>query len=141
MRPLQVLSPFRRKSNEDPRDPRLGPAAAPPAPAGSAPQAAPAHDPETVDLLEADVLKAIRSVTQAIASASQEVQGTGDDLGDIHVHVSELASAGMGAASQTVALAASTEELAATSGEITGAWTMPPSRSAMRWPPHAMPTP
>jgi methyl-accepting chemotaxis protein len=78
-------------------------------------------DPETVDILETDVLQAIRGVTQAIEAASGEVAGTRDDLTHIHTNMAELATAGRGAASQTGALAASTEQLAASSGEIAGA--------------------
>ncbi len=78
-------------------------------------------DGEMVDFLEADVLKAIQGVTHAIAQASTEVTATRDDIDHIRSHMSELATAGKGAAFQTLALAASTEELATTSGEINGA--------------------
>jgi methyl-accepting chemotaxis protein len=74
-----------------------------------------------VDALEADVLKAIAAVTGAVGTASREVGATRDDLSDIHAHMGELAAAGRGAATQTVGLAASTEELAATSGDIDSA--------------------
>jgi methyl-accepting chemotaxis protein len=78
-------------------------------------------DAEMVDTLEADVSRAIRQVTQAIGTATGEVTGTREDLERIHSDTSELVAAGKGAASQTLGLAASTEELAATSGEITSA--------------------
>jgi methyl-accepting chemotaxis protein len=94
------------------------------APVSEEPEAASAAsrlDAEMVDSLEADVSRAIRQVTQAIAAASGEVTATRRDLEHIQGDTSELVAAGKGAASQTVTLAASTEELAATSGEITTA--------------------
>jgi methyl-accepting chemotaxis protein len=78
-------------------------------------------DSEMVEFLEADVLKAIGGVTEAIGQASGEVGATRDDIEHIRAHMNELVAAGKGAASHTLALAASTEELAATSGEINGA--------------------
>ena len=78
-------------------------------------------DAEMVDMLQADMLQAIKAVTAAIARANGDVAGTRDDLAHIQSDVAELVSAGQGAASQAVALAASTEELAATSSDITGA--------------------
>ncbi len=76
-------------------------------------------DAEIVDSLEADLSRAIGHVTKAIGAATGEVTATKDDLGQIHARMNALVEAGKGAAAQTVALAASTEELAATSGEIT----------------------
>jgi methyl-accepting chemotaxis protein len=74
-----------------------------------------------VDTLEADVLTAIGAVTKAIAAASSQVTATQDDIGAIQNHMGDLVRAGKGAAAQTLGLASSTEELAATSGEINGA--------------------
>ena len=118
MRPLKALSALRRRPSRNADLPEAG--AEPPAPA--APSSEPTRlDADMVDALEGDVLNAIRAVTGAAATASREVGATRDDLSDIHAHMSELAAAGRGAASQTVGLAASTEELAATSGDIDGA--------------------
>ena len=75
-------------------------------------------DAEIVDSLEADLSRAIGHVTKAIGAATGEVTATKDDLDQIHARMNALVEAGKGAAAQTVALAASTEELAATSGEI-----------------------
>jgi methyl-accepting chemotaxis protein len=76
---------------------------------------------EMVDALEADILLAINSVSHTIGTASAAVSAAGHDLADIGAGAKELADAGRGAASQSVGLAASTEELAATSGDITAA--------------------
>lgn len=81
-----------------------------------------------VDALEADVLGAIGAVGAAIATASREVGAARDDLGAIHSHMSDLAAAGRGAASHTLGLAASTEELSATSGDIDGAMNVASAR-------------
>jgi methyl-accepting chemotaxis protein len=112
-----VISAFRRKSL--PNDaPAVVPAARDPS---AEPSTASGLNAEIVDTLEADVSRAIKRVTQAIAVAGGEVTATKEDLGHIHANMTELVAAGKGAASQTVGLAASTEELAATSGDITGA--------------------
>jgi methyl-accepting chemotaxis protein len=76
---------------------------------------------EMVESLEADVSRAIKGVTQAIAKAAGEVTATRDDLAHIHETMNGLVTAGKGAASQTLGLASSTEELAVTSGDITTA--------------------
>ncbi|QRM27520.1 methyl-accepting chemotaxis protein [Microvirga sp. VF16] len=73
---------------------------------------------EVVDALEADVLKAIQGVTQAIAVAAADVAAVEKDLADIRSHAGELASAGRTASQETLSLASSTEELATTSAEI-----------------------
>jgi len=73
---------------------------------------------EVVDALEADVLKAIQGVTQAIAVAAADVASVERDLADIRAHAGELASAGRTASQETLSLASSTEELAVTSAEI-----------------------
>jgi len=73
---------------------------------------------EAVDALEADVLKAIRDVTQAIATAASDVAAVERDLAEIRSHAGELATAGQAASGQTLSLASSTEELAATSAGI-----------------------
>src|SRR4051794_41050532 len=78
-------------------------------------------DAETIDALEADVLKSIGAVTGSIEEASREVAAVSEDLAEVHAHVNDLASAGRGAAAQTLGLAASTEQLSATSADITGA--------------------
>ena len=85
-------------------------------------------DGEMVDALEEDVSRAIRQVNRAIGAASGEVTATREDLEHIHSGTSALVAAGKGAASHTIALAASTEELAATSGEITHAMDQADSR-------------
>ncbi|KAA2238228.1 methyl-accepting chemotaxis protein [Salinarimonas soli] len=92
-------------------------------------QAAPARlDGETIDTLEADVLKAIGAVSEAIDVSSDRVGDAKADLGHIQACLTALAEAGRGASEQTTALAASTEELAVTSGEITGAMTLATDR-------------
>jgi methyl-accepting chemotaxis protein len=126
MRSFRAFSALRRPSTTPGRPEAEPPAAARP----DAPPEPTRRDAELVDALEADILKAIRSVTGAIEKTRQEVGATGDDLGAIHSHMSELAAAGRGAASQTVGLAASTEELAATSGDITGAMDLASERVA-----------
>jgi len=126
MRSFRAFSALRRPSTTPGRPEAEPPAAARP----DAPPEPTRRDAELVDALEADILKAIRAVTGAIEKASQEVGATGDDLGAIHSHMTELAAAGRGAASQTVGLAASTEELAATSGDITGAMDLASERVA-----------
>ena len=73
---------------------------------------------EVVDTLEADVLKAIQGVTQAIAVAAADVAAVEKDLADIRAHAGELASSGRTASQETLSLASSTEELAVTSAEI-----------------------
>lgn len=76
------------------------------------------QDVEVVSSLEADVLKAIQGVTQAIAVAASDVGAVERDLAEIRVHVGELAASGRSASSETLSLASSTEELAATASEI-----------------------
>ncbi|MBB4040917.1 methyl-accepting chemotaxis protein [Microvirga flocculans] len=71
-----------------------------------------------MDALEADVLKAIEGVTQAIAIAAADVAAVEKDLATIRAHAEELASSGQKASGETVSLASSTEELSATSAEI-----------------------
>jgi methyl-accepting chemotaxis protein len=75
-------------------------------------------DTEVMDALEADVLKAIHGVTQAIAVAAADVAAVEKDLAEIRAHAGELASSGKTASEETLSLASSTEELAATSAEI-----------------------
>ncbi|AWM86951.1 methyl-accepting chemotaxis protein [Microvirga sp. 17 mud 1-3] len=75
-------------------------------------------DTEAVDGLEADVLKAISGVTRAIAEAASDVAAVERDLTAIRSHAGELATSGRSASGETVSLASSTEELAATSAEI-----------------------
>jgi methyl-accepting chemotaxis protein len=75
-------------------------------------------DTEVVDALEADVLKAIHGVTQAIAVAAADVAAVEKDLAEIRAHAGELAASGKKASEETLSLASSTEELAATSAEI-----------------------
>jgi methyl-accepting chemotaxis protein len=113
-----VISAFRRKAPQAEPTP---PVASPEEAGGPAPETAARLDAEMVESLEADVSRAIKGVTQAIAAANGEVTATRDDLVHIHDNMRELVVAGKGAASQTGTLAASTEELAATSGEITQA--------------------
>jgi len=76
------------------------------------------HDIEVVASLEADVLKAIQGVTQAIAVAAADVAAVEKDLAEIRTHAGELASSGRTASGETLSLASSTEELAVTSAEI-----------------------
>ncbi|EIM29617.1 methyl-accepting chemotaxis protein [Microvirga lotononidis] len=75
-------------------------------------------DTEIMNSLEADVLKAIHGVTQAIAVAAADVAALENDLAEIRAHAGELASSCRTASGETLALASSTEELAATSAEI-----------------------
>ncbi|WP_243368395.1 methyl-accepting chemotaxis protein [Microvirga solisilvae] len=75
-------------------------------------------DVDVVNALEADVLKAIGGVTQAIAVAAADVAAVEKDLAEIRIHADELASSGGKASSETLSLASSTEELAATASEI-----------------------
>jgi methyl-accepting chemotaxis protein len=75
-------------------------------------------DTEVMDALEADVLKAIHGVTQAIAVAAADVAAVEKDLAEIRAHAGDLASSGRTASEETLSLASSTEELAATSAEI-----------------------
>jgi methyl-accepting chemotaxis protein len=75
-------------------------------------------DTEVMDALEADVLKAIHGVTQAIALAAADVAAVEKDLAEIRSHAGELASSGKTASEETLSLASSTEELAVTSAEI-----------------------
>lgn len=117
-----MFQAFRRKREVTERQPREATpstqacdAAAPP------PASANRLDAEMVSVIEADVLRAIGAVTDAIGAANGEVSATADDLAHIQGHMHELAHVGQDAASQSFALAASTEELAATSSEITRA--------------------
>jgi methyl-accepting chemotaxis protein len=119
MRQLQQFAPLRRK-------PSVVEAAArapvsPPAGEQVAEASHPAPFGEMVDALEEDILFAINAVSQSIGTASAAVSGTGGDLAEIDASAKELADAGRGAASQSLSLAASIEELAAASGNITGA--------------------
>ncbi|HZH53501.1 MAG TPA: methyl-accepting chemotaxis protein [Microvirga sp.] len=75
-------------------------------------------DTDVVDALEADVLKAIHGVTQAIAVAAADVSAVEKNLAEIRAHAEELAASGRSASGETVSLASSTEELTATAGEI-----------------------
>lgn len=75
-------------------------------------------DLEIVNALEADVLKAIQGVTQAIAVAAADVAAVEKDLVEIRSHAEELAVSGRTASTETLSLASSTEELAATASEI-----------------------
>ncbi|WP_052954414.1 methyl-accepting chemotaxis protein [Microvirga vignae] len=76
------------------------------------------RDVEVVNSLEADVLKAIQGVTQAIAVAAADVAAVEKDLAEIRTHADELAASGRTASSETLSLASSTEELATTASEI-----------------------
>jgi methyl-accepting chemotaxis protein len=110
---LLVISAFRRKVSQGETPVAV---ADPCEPATKPPPAAAARlDAEMVDSLEADVSRAIKGVTEAIARANGDVSATKLDLGHIHDNMGELVVAGKGAAAQTLGLAASTEELAATS--------------------------
>lgn len=73
---------------------------------------------EMVDCLEADVLRAIGSVGQAISATSGEVVAARSDLAEIKANLGKLAASGEGASAHAIALAASTEQLAATASEI-----------------------
>jgi methyl-accepting chemotaxis protein len=115
---LLVISAFRRKVSQGETPVAV---ADPCEPVAKPPAAAARLDAEMVDSLEADVSRAIKGVTEAIARANGDVTATKVDLGHIHDNMGELVVAGKGAAAQTLGLAASTEELAATSGEITRA--------------------
>lgn len=75
-------------------------------------------DVEIVNALEADVLKAIHGVTQAIAVAATDVAQVEQDLAAIRTHAGELAASGSAASKETLLLASSTEELAASASEI-----------------------
>ncbi|MBO1903773.1 PilZ domain-containing protein [Microvirga sp. 3-52] len=75
-------------------------------------------DTEVMGALEADVLKAIHGVTQAIALAVADVAAVEKDLAEIRAHAGALASSGRTASEETLSLASSTEELAVTSAEI-----------------------
>lgn len=75
-------------------------------------------DTEIMDALEADVLKAIHGVTQAIAVAAGDVAAVEKDLAQIRAYAGELAASGRTASHETLSLASSTEELAVTSAEI-----------------------
>ncbi|UVF21869.1 methyl-accepting chemotaxis protein [Microvirga terrae] len=75
-------------------------------------------DPDILDSLESDVLKAIDGVTQAIAVAAADVAAVEKDLAAIRTHAGELAASGRTASEETLSLASSTEELAVTSAEI-----------------------
>ena len=120
-----VISVLRRKV-QSPEPARPAPPSEPP------PQPKPVRslDGEMIDGLEADVSRAIRQVTEAIRAASHEVNATRDDLSEIHGSMVDLVAAGRRAASQALGLAASTEELAAASGEITGAMNLADARIA-----------
>lgn len=76
------------------------------------------QDVEVVNSLEADVLKAIQGVTQAIAVAAADVAAVEKDLAEIRSHVGDLTESGRSASHETLSLASSTEELAATASEI-----------------------
>lgn len=75
-------------------------------------------DADVMNALEADVLKAIHGVTQAIAVAAADVAAVEKDLAEIRAHAGQLASSGRTASEETLSLASSTEELAATATEI-----------------------
>jgi methyl-accepting chemotaxis protein len=121
MRQLHHFATLRRKP------PAPEPAASAPAPSftpadelgAGAPPAGSAG--EMIDSLEADILVAINAVSQSIGTASAAVSAAGSDLAQIDAGAKELADAGRGAASQSLGLAASTEELAAASGDIIAA--------------------
>ncbi len=78
-------------------------------------------DTEVVDTLEADVLKAIRGVTTAIAEAAADVAAVEKDLAEIRSHAGALAASGQSASGETRSLASSTTELATTSADISRA--------------------
>jgi methyl-accepting chemotaxis protein len=121
MRPFRALAISRPRLETPGAPAAAAPACPAPAPAASAAEAPRRLDSEAIDALEADVLKSIGAVAEAIVRASGEVAAMRDDLAAVQAHVGALASAGRGAASQTLGLAASTEELSATSADITGA--------------------
>jgi len=73
---------------------------------------------EMVDCLEADVLRAIGSVGEAISATSGEVAAARTDLAEIKANLGRLAQSGEGASAQAIALAASTEQLASTASQI-----------------------
>ncbi len=109
----QISSVFRRATVQpDPARPEAAP---------SVEAAGPRVDAETVDTLETDVLGAIGNVSEAIDASTGQVGAARRDLVHIQDCLVALAQAGNGAAEQTRALAASTEQLATTSAEITGA--------------------
>ena len=89
-----------------------------PEPTALAPTRGTNLDVEVVNALEADVLKAIHGVTQAIAVAAADVAAVEKDLAAIRTLAGELASSGNEASNETLQLASSTEELAATASEI-----------------------
>ncbi|WP_048708114.1 methyl-accepting chemotaxis protein [Microvirga massiliensis] len=120
-----VISVLRRKV-QSPEPARSAPPSEPP----PLPEPVRSLDGEMIDSLEADVSRAIRQVTEAIRTASHEVNATRDDLSEIHGSMVDLVAAGRRAASQALGLAASTEELAAASGEITGAMNLADARIA-----------
>lgn len=78
-------------------------------------------DVAVVDALEADILRAISGVTEAIGRSSQEVLAARSELGAIQANMSALVGSGQGAARETQALAAVTEGIAGGSGEIDAA--------------------
>lgn len=114
-----VLSAFRRKS-ESTRSIAVD-ASVDALPVVSAAQTSTGLGSDMVGALEQDVLRAIGHVTGAIVASAEDVAGAERDLQVIHRRMDDLVSAGRGAVSHAAALAASTEELASTSGEITGA--------------------
>lgn len=109
-----MLGLLRRTPHPVTSDTSVEEAAPPPPPASCKPQL----ETEAVDGLEADVLKAIAGVTQAIAEAAADVAAVEHDLATIRSHGSELAASGQSASGETLSLASSTEQLTATSTEI-----------------------
>jgi methyl-accepting chemotaxis protein len=78
-------------------------------------------DVAVVDALEADILRAISGVTEAIGRSSQDVLAARSELGAIQANMSALVGSGQGAARETQALASVSEGIAGGSGEIDAA--------------------
>jgi len=91
------------------------------APASQQAQAAAALDGEIVDVLEADVLRAIGGVGAAIADASAAASAVKDGLGRIGEEMHGFAGASDAAREETRALATATGELAGTVDAINSA--------------------
>lgn len=124
MRAFANLSRLRRPKVDLPHPPPPFPAGLP-APAQPLPEApAAVLDPEMIGSIEEDVLGAIGAVNAAATGASADTVEAGRDLAQIRSLVRDLAEAAHAASTETLALAASAEELAATSGEIDDAMTI-----------------
>ncbi len=73
---------------------------------------------QVVDVLEQDVLSAIRAVLDQAARAREGTAATVTTLGGIHANMSALAEASRQAAADTVEIATTSEHLSATSRDI-----------------------